>query len=348
MQPAAVRLLSWAPQYGTSMMADADSPSPRVDVDTRVEQSRWAAVSPGLSPETAERLSVRIVDGVRRVEAHAFADDGGEPRFGLFGSFAVGAVQCGPQGASFIEDALRLERRYLQAGGEASDIEVRAGRSSLRFVAELRPEASANGLVDALNRAMLDAEALLAESLAQDDEVLTLVDGPLRHAASAGRRLAGYVKRVVHWYISPSEQQLLPRLGAGQRTPLFRLSDPADPAHPGRLCWYVRIAELPPTFHPLSGILRLETSGAVPLARAVEVADEATALLPRLASSLARDPRAPQNLVPVGALEAYLTHRLGDREWIRRALTTHLATANTSASTPPSYLLEPAPEELSA
>ena len=41
----------------------------------------------------------------------------------------------------------------------------------------------------------------------------------------------------------------------------------------------------------------------------------------------ARDPRAPQNLVPVGALEAVLTHRLGDREWIRRLLTAHLASS---------------------
>ncbi|MCC6236505.1 MAG: hypothetical protein IT299_02905 [Dehalococcoidia bacterium] len=346
MQPAAVRLLSWAPQYGTSMMADAEAPPPRVDIDTTVEQSRWAAVVPRSIPG-AEVATVRLVDGVRRVEAHAFADDGGEPRFGLFGSFAVGAVQCGAGRASFIEDTLRLERRYLQAGGEAADVEVRLGRTTLRFLAELRPEASANGLVDALNRAMLDAEALLADSLARDDrddEVLTLVDGPLRRPQSSGRRLAGYVKRVVHWYVSPAEQRLLARLGTGERTPLFRVSDPTDTVDPGRLCWYVRIADLPATFHPLSGILRLETHGAVPLARAVSVADEATSVLPRFASSLARDPRAPQNLVPVGALEAYLTHRLGDREWIRRALTAHLARANTTAR----LVLEPAPEELSA
>ncbi len=343
MQPAIVRLLSWAPQYGTSMMADADSPPPRVDVDTTVEQGRWSAVVPHPVPDAA-RIALRIVDGVRRVEAHAFADDGAEPRVGLFGSFAVGAVQCGGGGASFLEDTLRLERRYLQAGGEAADVEVRLGQTTLRFLAELRPEASANGLVDALNRAMLDAEAHLAESLAHDEGVLTLVDGPLRHPPASSRRLAGYVKRVVHWYVAPAEQRLLARLGAGERTPLFRVSDPVDAAGPGRLCWYVRIAELPATFHPLSGILRLETHGAVPLARAVGLADETTSILPHLASSLARDARAPQNLVPVGALEAYLTHRLGDREWIRRALTAHLAAANAT----PHYLLERAPEELSA
>jgi len=34
-------------------------------------------------------------------------------------------------------------------------------------------------------------------------------------------------------------------LRAGERTPLFRVTDPEDPTSPGRLCWYVRIAELP-------------------------------------------------------------------------------------------------------
>ncbi len=145
---------------------------------------------------------------------------------------------------------------------------------------------------------------------------------------------------------SEQEATLLRELGDYQpdlvTRPRLRVGSRADLADPGRLCWYVRIAELPPTFHPLSSVLRLEAPGALPMARAVTLADEVTSVLPRLASSLARDPRAPQNLVPVGALEAQLTHRLGDREWVRRALTAHLASAAGSA------LLEPAPEELTA
>ncbi len=339
--PATVRLLSWAPQYGTSMMADADAAAPRVDVDTTVEQARWAAVVP--SPHAPEATAVQVVDGVRRVEAHAFSDDGGEPRLGLFGSFAVGAVRCEAGRAWLVPDALRVQRRYFQAGGEASDVDVGVGRATLRFTAEQRPEASANGLVDALNRSMLDAEAQLAETLALDESALTLVDGPLRQRRSPGRRVAGYVKRVVHWYLSAADQRLLTTIRAGERTPLFRVSDPADPTDPGRLCWYVRIAELPANYHPLSSILRLETPGALPVVRAIALADQATRALPRLASSLARDPRAPQNLVPVGALETLLTHRLGDREWIRRALTAHLARGLESAAISRFAL---APEEL--
>ncbi|MFN8639576.1 MAG: hypothetical protein U0360_09010 [Dehalococcoidia bacterium] len=157
----------------------------------------------------------------------------------------------------------------------------------------------------------------------------------MRHLRTPGRRVAGYVKRVVHWYVSPQEQRLLVRLGTGERTPLFRVTDLDDPSAAGRWCWYARIADLPSNYHPLSGVMRLETPGGLPLSRAVLLADESTAALPRFASPLARDPRAPQNLVPVGALEAQLTHRLGDREWIRRALTAHLASTFSQAPSMP-------------
>jgi hypothetical protein len=37
------------------------------------------------------------------------------------------------------------------------------------------------------------------------------------------------------------------------------------------------------------------------------------------------DPRAPQNLYPIGGLEEQLRHSLGDHEWIRRHIETHFA-----------------------
>jgi hypothetical protein len=78
-------------------------------------------------------------------------------------------------------------------------------------------------------------------------------------------------------------------------------------------------------FHPLGGVMRLETTGSLPLADVVRLADETAVLLPLLASSPVRDPRAPHNLTPVAALEARLTHLLGDRLFIRRLITTALA-----------------------
>lgn len=315
-----LRLLPWSPEYGTSMQFDADEAEPRVEVDTTIEQGAWLAVTPSIAPPTA----VQIIDGVRRAEAHALADGpGGEPLFGLFGSYAVGAVRCETGAPATIDEAtIRVERRYFQAGGEALDHRVETGGHAFTFRAELRPEATtANGLVDALNRAMLDVESALAEALSQDEATLTLVDGPLRTLRAPGRHVVGYVKRIVHWYLAPAEQRLLLTLRAGQRTPLFHLAPRGDDTHPGRYAWYMRIAELGERWHPLGGVMRLEAPGALPLAEAVALADQTAAVLPRLASSPHRDPRAPQNLTPVGALEERLTHRLGDRQWVNRLIT---------------------------
>ena len=44
------------------------------------------------------------------------------------------------------------------------------------------------------------------------------------------------------------------------------------------------------------------------------------ALLPRTASEPHIDPRAPQNLVPVAALERELRRRMGDRGLVFRAI----------------------------
>jgi hypothetical protein len=42
-------------------------------------------------------------------------------------------------------------------------------------------------------------------------------------------------------------------------------------------------------------------------------ADATTLALPRYAGVAHVDPRAPQNLQPIGGLEAQLSHRLGDQ-----------------------------------
>ena len=65
----------------------------------------------------------------------------------------------------------------------------------------------------------------------------------------------------------------------------------------------------------------MECDGALSPGDASALADQSTAALPRLVPTPARDPRAPQNLLPVGALERALAHRLGDRRWVRRILT---------------------------
>jgi hypothetical protein len=67
-------------------------------------------------------------------------------------------------------------------------------------------------------------------------------------------------------------------------------------------------------------------SGDVPLELARRLADQSSILIPRFASHPYRDPRAPQNLTPVGALERELGRRMGDPSVIERRVRHFLAT----------------------
>ncbi|MEO8662272.1 MAG: hypothetical protein ABI693_27665 [Bryobacteraceae bacterium] len=77
---------------------------------------------------------------------------------------------------------------------------------------------------------------------------------------------------------------------------------------------FKRLATPRPMEHSLAGIVRLEVRAALGVVRAIELANLAAVQLSRFAR------RAPQNLVPVGALEEQLRHRLGDALTIRRAI----------------------------
>ena len=55
-------------------------------------------------------------------------------------------------------------------------------------------------------------------------------------------------------------------------------------------------------------------------AEVVALADLTSRLLPRFASTPHKDPRAPQNLVPIGGLERELRRRLGDQQLLSRSL----------------------------
>ena len=170
---------------------------------------------------------------------------------------------------------------------------------------------------------MLKAEADLAKRLSRDSSALTLVDGPLR-TWPAGPRVAGYIKRTANWYLGPEERAIFDDLDVGDRTPLFRLAREGK-AGRDRFAWYVRIADLGPHMHPIASVMRLETWATLPVERAAQLADECALILPQMAGSLLRDPRAPQNLTPVSGLETRLRHLLGDRELLRRLILVALA-----------------------
>ena len=107
-------------------------------------------------------------------------------------------------------------------------------------------------------------------------------------------------------------------LRPGQRTPVFHLGTVW-----GGWSWYLRLPGA--SGAPWSGIVRVECSPDLTPDQAIELAELSGATLPRFASSAYKDPRAPQNLVPIAGLERRLRGMLGDARVLHRALL--LATA---------------------
>ena len=319
----ALRLLPWQSDYGTSLSNDMDeNERPIGPVDVTVEQENWDVIT----VTNATKIPAQIVDGVRRPEVHVIQEDTvGGAIFGLFGSLAVGAVLC-EERAHILEETLRVERLYLHSGKSLPSITIGEGRSVMEFKSQRVPDATnATNSLYSLQQRMLDAETHLASELSRDDSKITFVDGPLRSLKSPGQRIIGYIKRISQWYISEEQRKLLYRLGVNQRTPLFHIPSNTEinnSQSSGRYSWFLRLRELGKAYHPLGGVMRLETNGSVPIEQAKVLADESVQVLPRLSSMPGQDPRAPHNFVPVGQLEKVLTHRLGDPLWLNRQIST--------------------------
>ena len=88
-------------------------------------------------------------------------------------------------------------------------------------------------------------------------------------------------------------------MASGERSPVFRLGTAW-----GGWSWYLR---LPVAIGaPWAGIVRVECSADLPVEAAIELADLSLVTLPRFASTPYKDPRAPQNLIPIAGLERRL------------------------------------------
>ena len=111
---------------------------------------------------------------------------------------------------------------------------------------------------------------------------------------------------------STTEPRRLTSLPAGYRTPMFLVTTAKS-----RFSWYLRLAN---HAGPAGGLVRCEIDADTSAADAARVASRVSATLPRFASARHKDPRAPQNLYPIGGLERDLRHRLGDKDLAMRAL----------------------------
>jgi hypothetical protein len=302
----------WSPEYGMGFQAAMEEKP--LAADPFVETTDWSAPC---SPMPGEAGPMWFVDGVRRVEMRLIAeDDEGRRAAGLFGCFAVGAVRCDGQ-ASFVAEPI-VERVVVAGAGIMPErIDLRVAGTAFSFMPATSGGSDPDAPLLELQRLMQQAEASYAREAAEHDRRVVVVDGRLNLLTPTRANVVGMVKRFVRHYLEPEQGALLPRLGPGQRTPLFALGAERTPVD--RYAWYTRLVPLRPAWHDQAGIVRCEVRAGLGVVEAVRLADTVTAALPAFAGRRA-DPRAPQNLAPVGALEDWLRHRMGNARLVRRSL----------------------------
>jgi hypothetical protein len=315
--PFQVRVDPWDVDYGseTPLEPVAEQPDEDVALDIEVPTDRWTHLTPG---PVRDPNRVYFVDGVRRLETRLVVRRNGDLLHGGFGSFAVGCVEVCPGRASF--GAMDVGREAVLGSGERlpQDVPVLA---NLVYAAGSAPQPEPDAPLRTIQANMRRAEARLARRLADLADTLVITDGPL--GAVGQGHAVGLIKRVSRPYLPGSCVPLLAALPAGARTPLFVIR--GGQSGYARLSWFLRLAEVRLGESDLHGLVRLEVGEGMGRDAARLLADLTAALLPRFASSRGRDPRSPQNLLPVGALEQQLRRALGDQRLVRRWIETLVA-----------------------
>jgi hypothetical protein len=306
--------------YGEEMNGDAlAESSAELVLDLELPTDQWRPLAP--DPAVAVPDTVLFLDGVRRIDARVWVHGSDpQPAPGIAASYAAGLVCCVPAGATpgpprdngsaQITDAV-VERGLFSSAANATGIET-------RYAVYPAWRAAGPGM-DKLSLALQQRLAAAEEQLAllfrkehPDAADLLFVDGPLRGRTHLDRTL-GYIKTHHTTYLPPPQAAVVSSLRPGQRTPAFTMGTSWR-----RNSWYLRLPGSSPA--PWSGVVRLECSAELPVPQVIQLADCSACLLPALASSPHKDPRAPQNLVPIGGLERELRRRLGDQQLLYRAL----------------------------
>ncbi|MEN3611737.1 hypothetical protein [Plantactinospora sp. ZYX-F-223] len=313
---------AWDPAYGASFEAAGGPAAPssaQVQTDVELPADEWRPLT---APDSIEPPDVvLLVDGVRRIDASVWTEEPDGSSFpGLAASYAAGVVRCDlRRGAAELAGA-EVERGLFTASPSAQD--VVAGQ--IRYAVHRLSGTGELSKLPAAVQGPLTALEVKVSGAVRDDGDLLVVDGPLRSRRQLPRTL-GYIKTQHSQYLDARHTALVTGLAARERSPVFRLGTAW-----GGYSWYLR---LPGSGRgPWAGIVRVECSAELAEQQAIELANLSLVTLPRFASTPYKDPRAPQNLIPIAGLERRLRARLGDGRLLHRALT--LATTRAA---PPAY-----------
>lgn len=307
--PLSLRLDPWTPAYESAVQLEEDYGAAPADVDAFVETEDWR-------PHTPEFVQcpqkIAFIDGVQRVEMRVIGDEDGRMVYGAFASIGIGSVIV-RDGACAVEPEAPVRVLALSDGASHERVSVPCGNATLDFEATSTHESGPSAPIQAVQSARRTAEVQLGEALEERGHDMVVVDGRLNWQPKRKAMVIGLVKTLHKQYLQPAQSQVIAKLPPRYRTPIFRIG--RDRA---AYSWYIRLTEGHPIDHPWSGVVRIETLEAIGIEAAVRTADLTAQHLPEFASSPVHDPRAPQNLYPIGGLEEQLKHALGDHEWIRQ------------------------------
>ena len=319
-----------------------DAPNPQAglnahqgNVESQLEVKRWQHLKGTSVPPTLKTL--HVVDGTRRLDARVLVSGDHSPLYGGFGIYAVGHACLKLDSGQAKIEGLESERTLL-VSGQASGDDVAlnlpkggSGKLVYRLTCDPRARNERQTPLSMLQSLMLRREQSLSRGLAMDLETveggqleldtLVLQDGRI-DIGSEDKLILGYIKTLETEYLGLEEKALLLGLQCGERTPIFYFQ--YGDASRGRYSWYVRLCDPQPYQPQGAGLVRLEMTAPEDFERIPrvvrKVADFSPALLSRLSSLAHKDRRAPQNLIPTGALERELSRRLGDPALIARRI----------------------------
>jgi hypothetical protein len=307
---------AWDPSYASATDGDGDGGGPQqastaqLDTGIEVPAESWAPM-----PYPADLRApdiVLLVDGVRRNDARVWTAEGDGTSYpGLAASYAAGVVRCDLRRGAAVLAATIVDRGLFTASPTAAALEL--GR--VRYPVHRVTAGELHELQQAVQGPLAELEAQAAteaRARLEDRSDLLVIDGPLRGRAHLPRAI-GYIKTHRRQYLPPELTTVITRLEPGQRSPVFRLGTSWH-----RYSWYLRLPGA--TGAPWSGLVRAECSIELAKPAAVALADLSVVTLPRFAATAYKDPRAPQNLVPIAGLEQRLRGRLGDARLLHRTL----------------------------
>ena len=302
----------WDPSYGSALNETAlEESTATLTLDLETPPATWTPMSaPSDSWHPNELL---IVDGVRRIDARVWLTPSGQsvPTLGVAASYAAGVVRI--DGRACIEE-MRYDRGLYTSCADAEDLVTILAAYPVRHTAG----SEYDDLVLAVQGHMRELEVAAASASRSSADDLLVVDGPLRGRTSIPRTI-GYIKSHQAAYLPAELNAVVAALAPGQRTPAFSIGTTWS-----RHTWYLKLPVV--SASPWAGIIRCEASDSLSKAEVVDLANASTLVLPPLASQAHKDPRAPQNLIPIGGLEKALRHRLGDPVKLHRSLSKYAAT----------------------